>query len=172
MAPGTDALLRASTAFGLGGTWSPGVEAFTGAVSQAGQPAATATGLEGVLASPLVMATVPAAVADGTWRPPVLLPDHADAGSGPRALDGGTATALRGLLREVVADGTGAALRDVPGGPVHAVTGTARSEQPSQDTHAWVVAYQGDIAIALFVAHGGNGGRDAAPVAADFFRRL
>ena len=172
MAPGTDALFRASMAFGLGGTWSPGVEAFTGAVSRAGHRAATATGLEGVLASPLVMATVPAAVADGTWRPPVLLPDHADPGSGPGALDGDIATALRGLLREVVTDGTGAALRDVPGGPVHAVTGTARSEQPSQDTHAWVVAYQGDIAIALFVAHGGNGGRDAAPVAADFFRRL
>jgi len=172
MAPGHDALRRASTAFGLGGAWSPGVEAFTGAVSQAGDPSATATGHHGVLASPLVMATVPAAVADGTWRPPVLLPDHADPGNGPRALDDGTTAALRGLLREVVTSGTGAALRGVPGGPVHAVTGTARPEQPSQDTHAWVVAYQGDIAIALFVAHGGAGGRGAAPVAADFFRRL
>lgn len=175
MAPVGDTLRRAGTAFGFGGTWSPGVEAFTGVVpgsDHAADTAATATGQDGVLASPLVMATVAAAIADGTWRPPVLLPDHADSGDGPRALDERTATALRTLLREVVIDGTGAALRGMPGGPVHAQTGTARPAQPSRRTHAWVIAYQGDIAIAAVIEHGGTGGRVAAPVAAEFFRHL
>jgi len=175
MAPGDDALRRAVATFGVGGTWSAGADSFPGAVTQPGSDAgtaATAAGQDGVLVSPLLLATVPAAVADGTWRPPVLLPDHADPGTGPRPLEQRTATALRTLLREVVTDGTGAALRDVPGGPVSAQTGTAQPEQQSQRTHAWVLAYQGDIAVAVFLAHGGTGGRDAAPVAAEFFRRL
>lgn len=173
MAPEDDALRRASATFGFGGTWSPGVDAFTGVVRPldgAGGSAATATGQHGVLASPLGMATVAAAVADGTWRPPVLLPDHADSGAGPRPLEDTTASALRTLLREVVASGTGAALRGVPGGPVHGKTGTAPSDgQPFQ--HGWMIAYQGDIAIALYVEDG-TGRRGAAPVAAEFFRRL
>lgn len=116
---------------------------------------------------------VTAAVADGTWHPPVLLPDHADPGAGARPLDDTTASALRTLMREVVTSGTGAALRGVPGGPVHAKTGTAQpAQQPAQRTHAWVIAYQGDIAIAVFLEDGGAGGRDAAPVAARFFRHL
>jgi cell division protein FtsI/penicillin-binding protein 2 len=173
MAPEEDALRRASATFGFGGTWSPGVDAFTGVVRPldgAGGSAATATGQHGVLASPLGMATVAAAVADGTWRPPVLLTDHADSGAGPRPLDDTTASALRTLMREVVASGTGAVLRDVPGGPVHAKTGTAPSDgQPFQ--HGWMIAYQGDIAIALYVEDG-TGRRRAAPVAAEFFRKL
>jgi cell division protein FtsI/penicillin-binding protein 2 len=76
-------------------------------------------------------------------------------------------------MRSVVTTGTGTALRSVPGGPVHGKTGTAEyggGEEPP--THAWFTGFQGDVAFALVVEDGGFGGRTAAPLAADFLRRL
>jgi cell division protein FtsI/penicillin-binding protein 2 len=126
-----------------------------------------------VLASPLLMATVAATVADGTWRPPVLLPDHAHDGGGLVQMEPDAARALARMMRLVVTDGTGEALRDVPGEPVYAKTGTAEYGQDAPPrTHAWVIAYQDDLAVAVLIEDGGAGGAVAAPVAADFLRRL
>ena len=85
----------------------------------------------------------------------------------------GPVAALREMMAEVVTVGTGSALRGVPGGPVHAKTGTAEygNEDPPE-AHAWITGYQGDIAFAVVVEGGGGGGSVAGPVAADFLTRL
>jgi cell division protein FtsI/penicillin-binding protein 2 len=53
-------------------------------------------------------------------------------------------------MRAVVTEGGAQLLNDVPGEPVLAKTGTAEfgSETPPR-THAWVVALQGDLAVAV-----------------------
>ena len=89
------------------------------------------------------------------------------------ALPAEPVAALRALMGEVVTSGTGTALRSVPGEPVHGKTGTAEfgSANPPL-THAWFTGYQGDVAFAVVVEGGGFGGVVAAPIAADFLRRL
>lgn len=174
--PSPAALARAGAQFGFEGRWDPGTEAFRGQAPRGaddGQAAAAAVGRGRVLASPLLMAAAAAAVADGTWRPPVLLPDHARPGTGPHRLAQGTAAALRAMMRDAATDGTGHALGNVPGSPVHAKTATVEDhgdEPPS--THAWVAAFRDDVAIAVLVEDGGSGPSAAAPVAARFFRAL
>lgn len=163
-------------ALGFGGTWDPGTTAFTGQVPGPRDPverAASAIGQGRVLASPLLMASVAAAVQAGAWHPPVLLPDHASPGDQPPRLDPTVLRRVRRMMREVVTDGTGGALTSVPGGPVRAKTGTAEfGDEVPPRTHAWVVAAQGDVAIAVLVDDGGSGSEAAAPVAARFFSAL
>lgn len=170
------ALADAAAAFGFEAFWQPGIHAFTGHVPpprDAAEQAADAIGQGRVLASPLAMASVVAAIADGTWHTPVVLPDHASTAEEVPRLPAEVLADLRGMLRAVVTDGTGRALADAPGGPVIAKTGTAEhgsADPPS--SHAWVVAAQGDLAVAVVVEDGGSGGAVAAPVAARFLRRL
>lgn len=171
-----DALTRTAQGFGFGGRWTPGVDAFRGAVptpADAAERASATIGQGRVLASPLLMASVAAAVANGTWRPPILLLGHAHAGNGPHRLRHTTATALAGMLRRAVTHGGVPALRAVPGRAVHARTGIAQQGGDSRSrTHAWTIAYRGDVAVAVLIEDGGAGGRHAAAVAAGFFRRL
>jgi cell division protein FtsI/penicillin-binding protein 2 len=170
------AVADAAAAFGFDTSWQPGVRAFTGRVPaprDAVERAAGAIGQGRVLASPLSMASVVAAVADGTWRTPVVLPDHATRAADRPRLPGGVLDDLRRMLRATVTDGTGRSLSDVPGRPVIGKTGTAEygtGDPPA--THAWVVAAQGDLAVAVIVEDGGSGRRVAAPVAARFLRRV
>ena len=56
------------------------------------------------------------------------------------------------MMRGVVTEGTGRRLADLDGGPVIAKTGTA--EYGTDDkikTHAWMIAAQDDLAVAVFV---------------------
>ena len=65
------------------------------------------------------------------------------------------AAALQGMLRGVVTSGSGSFLADVPGPPVIAKTGTAEFEKDGRLlTHAWMIAAQGDLAVAVFVDEG------------------
>jgi cell division protein FtsI/penicillin-binding protein 2 len=91
----------------------------------------------------------------------------------PTPLAGPAITSLQALMGEVVTSGTGSALKGVPGEPVHGKTGTAEfgSANPPL-THAWFTGYQDDVAFAVVVESGGFGGKVAAPLAADFLRRL
>jgi len=170
-----DALQRtAAELFGLGTPWRLPLPAFPGSVPVVAEPvdrAAAAIGQGTVLASPLSMALVAAAVAGGTWRPPVLVPDE-PSGAEPVSLPGPTVTGLRQLMRAVVTEGSGTALRGLPGEPA-GKTGTAEygSDVPPR-THAWFIGFRGDLAFAVLVEGGGVGGRVAAPLAADFLRRL
>jgi cell division protein FtsI/penicillin-binding protein 2 len=130
------------------------------------EQAAAAIGQGRVEASPLHMATVGAAAATGSWRPPRLL-----AGSRPSARPAvrpRVAATLRRLLRLVVAEGTGTAAA-VPGEPVLGKTGTAEFGTGSRPrTHAWFVGVRGSLAFAVLVEGGGFGGRVAAPIARRF----
>ena len=74
-------------------------------------------------------------------------------------------------MRQVVTRGT-AASAGIPG-EVSGKTGTAEfGEADPPDTHAWFIAYRGDLAIAVLVEQGKSGGSVAAPLAAKFFQAV
>jgi cell division protein FtsI/penicillin-binding protein 2 len=132
--------------------------------------AAAMIGQHEILASPLSMALVAATVADGRWRAPRLLPSDPRA-AGP-ALPGSERDTLRSLMRLVVTEGSGTALADIPG-EVRGKSGTAEfggGDPPP--THAWFIAFRGDLAVAVLVERGRSGGSVAAPLAARFFSAL
>ncbi|WDZ88695.1 penicillin-binding transpeptidase domain-containing protein [Nocardiopsis sp. HUAS JQ3] len=129
-----------------------------------------------ILTSPLHMSTVPAAVADGSWRHPVLVTEPAQEGlPEPRAI--AQAEALRTMMRAVVTEGTA---EDVPfQGEVYAKSGTAEfgtAEDADEDgelpSHAWMVGFKGDVAFAVVVEGGGGGSSVAGPLAASFTNGL
>ncbi len=128
--------------------------------------AAMMIGQAETVASPLAMAGVAAAVADGRWRAPRLVStDRPKAG---RALPPEEVESLRTLMRAVVVGGTGVALGAVPGEPA-GKSGTAEyggGDPPK--THAWFIAFRGDLAVAVLVEGGRAGGEVAAPIAARF----
>ncbi|WP_226925386.1 penicillin-binding transpeptidase domain-containing protein [Georgenia thermotolerans] len=179
-------LTDAAAALGLGVPAALGVPYLAGEVpadASGTEHAAAMIGQGRIQASPLAMATVAASVARGERVAPVLVrdaggeppsePDAADAG-GPDAapLTAAEAEALRSLMRAVVEDGTGSFLADVPGEPVHAKSGTAEygtSEPPR--AHAWMIAFQGDLAVATFVEDGIAGAQTAGPLLEEFLRR-
>lgn len=164
--PAAGAMAGTAATFGFDGSSPLPVLSYSGQAPEVGgaEAAAGAIGQGQVLASPLHMATVAAAVASGTWRQPFVAECGACvANSVPEA------AALRPMLREAVTGGTASALAGVPGGPVSAKTGTAEA---SGGSHAWTVGYQGDVAFAVLVENGGSGGDVAAPIAARFLTAL
>ncbi len=138
-------------------------------------PAATAIGQGQVVATPLGMATVAATIGRGRVVTPFIVVDQGRA-SNPRPaqpLSSAEGSALRSLMRSVVTDGSARFLDGLPGKPVLAKTGTAEygSGNPPP-THAWMIALQGDLAVAVFVEKGESGARTAGPVLEDFLRRV
>ncbi|MBW3590442.1 MAG: penicillin-binding protein [Actinobacteria bacterium] len=134
------------------------------------EKAAATIGQGRVLASPLHMATVAAAIAADGWQPPKLLTE-AEA-SERKALDPATGQTLRELMVQVVAEGTGRAAQ-VPGVEVGGKTGTAEfGDETPPKTHAWFIGFTDDLAFAILVEDGGVGGRVAAPIAAKLIAAL
>ncbi|MEN3281733.1 MAG: hypothetical protein V7607_2873 [Solirubrobacteraceae bacterium] len=161
-----DALSRVARDFGLGRTRASQVPPGTDAVERA----AAMIGQARIVASPLAMAGVAATVADGRWHAPRLL--AGDPRSTGPSLAADELTTLRTLMRSVVTSGTGTALAAVPG-EVAGKTGTAEfggGDPPP--THAWFIAFRGDLAIAVLVEKGSSGGVAAAPIAQRFFTAL
>ncbi len=169
-----DALEQTAQDYGLGRTYDlplgtarthvpPGTDKVSRAASMIGQAKITVT--------PVAMAGVAAAVADGRWRQPRLVAGD-PSNSGP-ALKASELSTLRDLMRQVVTRGTAAtALAGAPG-EIAGKTGTAEfggADPP--ETHAWFIAYRGDVAIAMLVEKGSSGGAVAAPLAAKFFSAL
>ena len=72
------------------------------------------------------------------------------------------AAELRDLMEAVVTEGSGTILRGLPG-VVGAKTGTAEYGS-SGKTHAWMVAFHGDLAVAVFVDTGESGSGTAGPL--------
>ena len=72
------------------------------------------------------------------------------------------AATLRELMRGVVTDGSASILQDLPGEP-GAKTGTAQYGDGSQ-SHAWMIATQSDLAVAVFVETGEGGAVTAGPL--------
>jgi cell division protein FtsI/penicillin-binding protein 2 len=168
-----DALAAAAKDFGLGEKLELGMPAAESEVPPGRDLVARAAAMIGqdrILASPLAMAGVAATVAEGRWRAPRLLAGDPER-EGPR-LDPGELDTLRELTRAVVTGGTGTALAPIPG-DVHGKSGTAEyggGDPPP--THAWFIAYRGDVAAAVLVEGGRAGGAVAAPIAARFLARL
>ncbi|HEX2192807.1 MAG TPA: penicillin-binding transpeptidase domain-containing protein [Acidimicrobiales bacterium] len=163
------ALVDAAEQFGFGTSYEVGVPVAATRFPVPGdatERAAAAIGQGRVLATPLHMASVAAAVSSGTWRAPRLLADGPPGETKP--LDGAVAATLRSLMERVVREGTGTGAAR-PGQVIGGKTGTAEfgSGNPPP-THAWFVGFRGPLAFALVVEGGGVGGRVAAPLAARF----
>ncbi len=143
--------------------------------------ASTAFGQGELLATPLQMALVAAAIATGGEMPmPRLVLDVQRNG---RIVSGTAAPSLRRVLPAAVAADVGALMRAVvergqatgvtiPGVPVAGKTGTA--EAGDGTAHAWFIAYapveQPRVAVAVIVESGGQGGVVAAPIAGQIIR--
>jgi cell division protein FtsI/penicillin-binding protein 2 len=167
-------LFDAAAALGMGIDHDLGFPAYFGSVEPAQSDTEAAANLIGqgrILASPMTMATVIASVQEGRVVVPRLLeavevtaPDHTPM-TPPQA------KALRGMLRGVVTSGSGQALADVPGPEVIAKTGTAEFQgEDGIETHAWMIAAQGDLAVAVFVGLGQSGSSTAGPILEAFLR--
>lgn len=173
---GGSALPDAARALGVGAGWKLPIPAYAGSVpppASAVERAADTIGQGRVSVSPLNMALAAAAVASGTWRPPVLVTDPAQpAAAQPVPL--AVAPQLRSLMRSVVTSGTAAPAFAAYAGPaVYGKTGTAEYGTGNPPpTHAWFIGFRGDLAFAVVVEGGGVGGRVAAPVAVSFLSRL
>ena len=167
-----DALPRAAGLFGFGAKWSLPVPSYGGTdplPKDRAELAASAIGQGRVLASPLQMASVAAAVASGQWREPALTtkPAPHPTATAP-ALGGAVVATLQSFMASVVQSGGTAAGAGLPAG-TFGKTGTAEfgSGNPPP-THAWFIGYRGNVAFAVIVEGGGVGGRVAAPLAARF----
>jgi cell division protein FtsI/penicillin-binding protein 2 len=130
-----------------------------------------AYGQAGVLASPLKMARVVAAIAGGGPIRPVrwTADDVNGADDAPRLLGDADAGLLARYMRDVVTSGTGRTLLG-NATPIAGKTGTA--EVDGRPAHSWFVGfapYGGarPLAFAVIVENAGYGARSAAPVAGE-----
>lgn len=167
------AIADAATALGLADEPALGAPAFLGSVPAEAAGTGHAAALIGqgeVLASPLGMATAAASVAAGETVIPWLVAGS-EPEAPPEALTAEEATALSELMRAAVTDGTADLLADVPGEPVGAKTGTAEfGDGDPPDTHGWMIATQGDLAVAVFVEQAESGSGTAGPLLEEFLR--
>lgn len=167
-------LYDAAVSLGMGLDHDLGFPAYLGSVeppSTETEAAADLIGQGKILASPMVMATVIGSVQRGELVIPRLVPSvEVSAPDGAQPLSGAEGKALKAMLRAVVTDGSGRGLADLPGGPVIAKTGTAEFGSDPVRTHAWMIAAQGDLAVAVFVEVGESGSRTAGPILEEFLR--
>lgn len=178
---GRQRLVEAAATLGLTADPALGVPAVLGRVpdesSVVGQAAAM-IGQGRVQASPLGMAVVAASVAAGRPVQPRLVITPAPEGSpthdaqttssrstaSAAPMTPAETTALRTLLRGVVTNGSANMLADLPG-TVLAKTGTAEYGDANPPlTHAWMIASNGDLAVAVFVETGSGGAKTAGPL--------
>jgi cell division protein FtsI/penicillin-binding protein 2 len=165
--------------FGMTGPFSLGLANFAASVpapASAVDQAADAIGQGQVVASPLALAVVAAAVDRGQATPPRLVTEPAPStGSGsdaePAPLDPTVVAGLRSMMAQVVVSGT-AAGAGLPAG-TRGKTGTAEDgpgNPPPDD--AWFMGYDGNVAFAVVVPGGGLGASAAVPLVAAFLKAL
>jgi peptidoglycan glycosyltransferase len=145
------------------------------------QTAFSSIGQFSVRVTPLQMAMVAAAVANGGMlvRPHVVreIQDvtgrvirRIDPAPEGRVVDPETAATLKRMMIDVVERGTGTPAR-VPGVEMGGKTGTAQTGVEGEAPHVWFVAFAPRIAVAVVVENGGDladaatGGRVAGPIA-------
>jgi cell division protein FtsI/penicillin-binding protein 2 len=168
-------LAAAAAALGIGVDLDLGFPAYLGSVPDTAtttEHAASMIGQAKVLVAPMDMATVVASVVRGSVVRPKLLDDNPAVASFPnpdKPLQPAEAQALQAMMAAVVSEGSGAILADV--GVTAAKTGTAEfgTATPPQ-THAWMVAARGDLAVAVYVEVGESGSRTAGPLLKGFLQ--
>ena len=166
---------RSAARLGFGIDHALGVPACLGEAPDPPTETERAAGLIGqgkVQASPMAMAAVIASAQAGKTVVPRLV-EQVKVSVPPNAtpLAPAEAKALKAMLRQVVTEGSGSGLADVPGGPVIAKTGTAEyADAGTIRTHAWMIAAQGDLAVAVFVETGESGSQTAGPLLEEFLR--
>jgi cell division protein FtsI/penicillin-binding protein 2 len=190
-----NALADAAAALGFGVDHDLGFPAYFGQVpppASETEGAADMIGQGKVLASPMAMAAVVASVAKGATVTPQLLTGTAEQGvatpgASPSGSPSSSASAapahpltsaeaeqLRGMMQAVVAEGSGAVLQPLEPPTVIAKTGTAEYGSPGPGgalpTHAWMIAAQGDLAVAVFVDTGESGSHTAGPILKAFLQ--
>ncbi|WP_433433306.1 penicillin-binding transpeptidase domain-containing protein [Nonomuraea sp. CA-141351] len=171
-----DQLRETADAWGFGRPIATGIGGTCGTMDDTDDPdmfGADAIGQGQVVATPLCMAALAAAVQSGTWRSPRLLSE-----AQVRRIDGTphkdvpmneqVVAALRDMMAAVVDHGTAGDM-GLPEG-VAGKTGTA--EVDGEESHAWFIGYQDDLAFCVFVRHGGSGRTAAVPIAARFLNGL
>jgi len=171
---GSHDLVDAAATLGMGVDHDLGFPAYFGNVVPPASETTKAADMIGqgqILASPMTMATVMASVVAGHTVVPQLVTSVDPAKTSPEPLTGSQDATLKQMLRGVVLNGTGVGLRDVPGPPVIAKTGTAEFDRGGKRlTHAWMIAGYGDLAVCAFVDVGQTGAGVAGPLLEQFLR--
>jgi len=186
---GADALAAQAEKFGFGQEdltvpMSVATSTFPGDLDAA-RTALSAIGQESVRATPVQMAMVASAIANGgTLMTPYLVQtvrtadldvvSEAEPAELSQAVSGATAQQLTDMMVGVVQSGSGTAAQ-IPGVQVAGKTGTAQTGVEGDAPHAWFTGFapadDPQVAVAVIVEHGGSvgseatGGRVAAPVA-------
>ncbi|MEV7552523.1 penicillin-binding transpeptidase domain-containing protein [Amycolatopsis sp. NPDC089917] len=152
------ALTDAARDLGVGADFViPGLTTITGSVPPANtvaQRAENGFGQGTVVTSPFGLAVATATVQSGKTPVPTLVRGMAAKSSGlgkpirPEVLD-----ALRGMMREVVTDGTATLLKTLP--DVRGKTGTAQFGDGTH-SHGWFAGYTGDLAFAVLTTDAGT----------------
>lgn len=186
---GDDAIRQQAARFGFGSrdlTVPMRVAASTYPVDpNAAQTALTAIGQESVRATPIQMAMIASAIANGgSLMTPYLVQtvrtadldvvSEAEPRQLSEAVSPSTAQQLTDMMTAVVQSGSGTAAQ-IPGVPVAGKTGTAQTGVEGASPHAWFTGFapadNPQVAVAVIVQHGGSlgseatGGRIAAPIA-------
>ena len=167
-------LAEAAGSLGFGIDYDVGFPSYFGSVpndATATGRAAAMIGQGKVQASPMTMAAVVASVAAGETVIPHLIEGQQATSTG-KPLTDQEAEQLRQMMRAVVKEGSGRVLGDLAGPAVLAKTGTAEygTAKPLK-THAWMIATQGDLAVAVFVNDGKSGSGTAGPLLRTFLAK-
>lgn len=125
--------------------------------SSANSLAEELVGQDQVTVSPLVMASVAATIANGSFKQPIMVPGTQQLSLTP--LPAATDQNLKTLMREAVTTGTLAGVLTQPGD--YGKTGTA--EVQGKTANSWTVAVHGDFAVAALAVGGNFGAQTAGP---------
>ncbi|HLQ81941.1 MAG TPA: penicillin-binding transpeptidase domain-containing protein, partial [Bacillota bacterium] len=158
----------AAVSLGMGQDHDAGFPSFFGSVPDPANVVGLAEASFGqgtVQASPMSMAAVAASVSAGRTRVPYLISDNRPEQDG-KPLTAGEAKDLQAMMGAVVKSGSGRSLGKLVTG---AKTGTAEygTKKPPK-THAWMMAYTSDLAIAVLVTDGRSGSGSAGPLIKQF----
>ena len=157
-------LHAAAASLGVGTDYEAGFTSNFGTVqpnNSAIDRAASMIGQGQITMSPLAMASVAASVASGKTTIPWLVVGR-QAKSTADPLTAQEANDLQQMMRAVVTDGSGRVLAGLMEG---AKTGTAEfGTAGNYQTHAWMIAWNADYAVAAFVEVGKSGSSTAAPL--------
>lgn len=151
-----------------------------------GSIAQSAIGQSSDLASPLQMAVVTSVIADGgILMKPHLVSDVTNSQGEEiksiqpeqvgQIISSDVASTMKDLMRSVVESGTGVNA-SVEGVEVAGKTGTADNESQGKDSppHAWFIGFapyeDPQVAVAVIVENGGQGGKVAASIASEVIR--